>query len=94
MSRYAADNAIGSRIEGSSLLTHVAIGHIRVGAARNRRSRSLGSGSPLRRRGGGVGYSAGVAANAASVTASCGAVRSSALAGIRLKPRKNTATIR
>jgi hypothetical protein len=44
---YAADNAIGSRIEGSSfsgLLTRVEIGHIRIGSAGNTRSRSAGIG--------------------------------------------------
>ena len=50
---YAADNSIGSTIEGSSfsgLLTRVEIGHIRIGSAGNGRSRSPGSDSSLSQR--------------------------------------------
>jgi hypothetical protein len=44
---HAADNSIGSTIDGSSfsgLLTRFEIGHIRIGSAGNRRIRSRGSG--------------------------------------------------
>ena len=47
MLTYAADNSIGSTIEGSSfsgLLTRVEIGHIRIGSAGNGRISSCGSG--------------------------------------------------
>jgi hypothetical protein len=50
---YAADNSIGSRIEGSSfsgLLTRVEIGHIRIGSAGNGPIRSRGSYSSLSQR--------------------------------------------
>ena len=39
-------------------------------------------------------HSAGIAARAVSGIASCGAARSSELAGARLSPKKNTATIK
>jgi len=47
---HAADNSIGSTIDGSSfsgLLTRVEIGHIRIGLLGYGRSKSRGSGSPL-----------------------------------------------
>ena len=52
---------------------------------RGRKSRSLGTRKEP--------HSAGVAAKAISGIASCGAVRSSELAGARLSPKRKTATI-
>ena len=50
---YAADNLIGSTIDGSSfsgLFTRVEIGHIRIGSAGNGTIKSRGSGSSLSQR--------------------------------------------